>query len=82
MNKDKKLIMNIKGSCQKLWVNLFLNKKAKSLGVRVDKIEHPSKGHSRIVVVGEETKLWKVINWSKKPGFFVRLDHIIFEFRD
>jgi hypothetical protein len=79
---NKKLTLNIKGRFQKYWVNLFLNRKVRSLGLSVDKVEHQSVSQSKVIVSGEQKKLWQVIDWSRKPSFFVRLDHIIFEFKD
>lgn len=79
--ETKKLKLNIKGKFQKYWVDLILKGKIKSLGLNLHKIEH-KKTHSEVLISGETLKLWKVIDMSRRPLFFVELDQVVFQFTD
>lgn len=81
LQKHKKLKLNIKGRHQRFWTSLVLITRIKALGVNVHKVKH-EKNHSHIELSGEEKKLWKAIEMSKKPFFFVELDQVAFEFSE
>lgn len=74
--------MNITGSFHYLWTLFVLEKGAKKLGLKIEKVNHRNIHHTEIVLSGENKNLWKALNLAKTPGFLLKMDRIIFEFSD
>lgn len=80
--QSKQLKLNIKGSLKNLIAKWTMHRRLKQMGVDVKDIKHLDPNQIEILVSGERSNLWQVVNWSKKSDAFVFLNEVVFEFVD
>lgn len=78
--KNKKLRIKIKGRFSDAVYGFFARMKARRHGVLTKSITYHANDTIEVVLEGERTDLWKVLNWNKRGPVFCAVEEVSFKF--
>jgi acylphosphatase len=82
MKQTQRIHIEIKGQLQNLFYPVLAWLHSRTLGISAKSFKNKDNGSIEMVLEGDVSKLWKMVDFAKAGFVFLMVDEVVFKFVD